>query len=427
MNSLTKLTAALFLAGLGYAVYSVVADEDLILFLRQPLNAFFIMGPMLAAAVYLGSYLSRRNLDGFRTGLIALAALLSVGTALGAQIMLRHQISPIEYAHDGAVQTEEAARFIRNGVNPYAADYRGTVFGYYADYFSLGARPNPAWDHYVYLPATFLLVAPSQSLAEKTIGWFDVRMVYFFAWAGAIALLAWLVPARYRDLAIIMTAFNPLTAKFFIWGYNDFVVLFYLVAAIVCLKKGSLGFSSLAIGLAVATKQSAWLFVPFYLAGVLGQPKPAGWKRKIVKLWPGLAAAVLLVAPFLLWSPTDFFDDVWRFASGSAALSYPTSGLGLGQWLVSSGVLRSQYDYWPAGIFQAILGVPLLILTLWRQRQANTFSNLFQHYGLLLFGVWFVARYFNDSHLGYLTLIFIISALLSLEHRSAQIDRPTNP
>ena len=122
-------------------------------------------------------------------------------------------------------------------------------------------------------------------------------------------------------------------------------------------------------------------------------------------------------------------DEVGHYASGSSDLSYPSSGFGLGQWLVSFGLVRSQFDYWPAGLAQLVVGLPLLWLMIRRQWQRNTLSNLFWHYGLLLFGVWFVARYFNDTHLTFISLIFVSAVFLpsGLEPAANQLlsEEPT--
>lgn len=436
MISITKLTAALFVIGTANAVYFIFAEQDPIAFLRQPAHVVFFLVPMLLVVGYLASFLGQRDRSGWRTVLIVLASLFIIGAGLGRSIVLRHSFDRLDHVNDGVIQTEEAARFVRHGANPYAADYRPTAFGRYGDYFSLGSRPNPAWNHYVYLPGAFLLAAPFQSVSERALGWFDARLVYCLLWLAGLALLARLTPRPYRDLAIILTALNPLALKYFILGLNDFTILFYLLAAAAAMKQGKIGWSSLAVGLAVATKQSAWLFVPLYLIWVIRsstprlkleeQGAPADWRRQLARLWPGAALAIGLIGTFFIWSPSHFIDDIWRFPSGSADWSYPSSGFGLGQWLVSSGIVKSQFDYWPAGLVQLAVGLPLLGLVLKRQWCRNTLSNLFWHYGLLLFGVWLAARYFNDTHLTYLSLVLLVSVFITDEAKAGPEKPPVN-
>ena len=203
MISLQKLTTALFAAGSVNAVYYVFAEQDPIDFLRQRGNVVFFIVPMLLLVAYLTTFLAKRDRSNWRTALIALTAVFILTAGLGRHITLRLSFDKFGYVHDGLVQTEEAARFFRQGVNPYSADYRATSFGRAGDYFSLGQRSNPAWDHYVYLPGAFLLIAPFQTLSEHVGGLFDGRFVYGWLWLGALVLLVWLAPRRYRDLARI--------------------------------------------------------------------------------------------------------------------------------------------------------------------------------------------------------------------------------
>jgi uncharacterized membrane protein len=196
---------------------------------------------------------------------------------------------------------------------------------------------------------------------------------------------------------------------------NDYLLLGWLLAGVLLLQNRRLGWSSVCIALALSMKQSAWLFIPFYLLAVIRLSQPGQIWTMLRKLWPGLVLTVLLFAPFFLWSPNAFLDDVWRYANGSAQYSYPASGIGLSQWFVTLGVIKDKYDPYPFWIFSLLISLPVFIFLLRRQWQSNSPANLLWFYGAALLAYWFVARYFNDTHLVFLLTLLGIAAFYPKE------------
>jgi hypothetical protein len=104
-----------------------------------------------------------------------------------------------------------------------------------------------------------------------------------------------------------------------------------MLLALVLAGRGQILTSGLVLGLAAATKQTAWVLVPFLiLAARDGTGRPA-WRRATA----GIGLVVIpVVLPFLLWHPAAFVEDVVKFPLGlgrqRSAAETPT----LGSWLV---------------------------------------------------------------------------------------------
>ena len=117
----------------------------------------------------------------------------------------------------------------------------------------------------------------------------------------------------------------------------------------------------------------------------------------------------VIVLPFFLWQPTAFFEDVILFQSGMTATPYPINGFGFSIGLIASGIIPSYTASFPFWIFQAGLGIPLLLALLQHQRSNNTLRQTLFNYTALLFVVSFFSRAFNDNYIGFIiSLIFIV-------------------
>lgn len=57
--------------------------------------------------------------------------------------------------------------------------------------------------------------------------------------------------------------------------------------------------------------------------------------------------------------------------------------------------------------------LPLLLWFLARQAKANTLGNATWHYGLLLFGFFYVSRFLNENYLGFILALLAIGVLAS--------------
>ncbi len=363
--------------------------------------------------LYVGASLVERGKSTIlRASVVLFLGIFLIGSYLGIQIAARSQSSaPFAYLHDGAVQTEDAIAALRHGQNPYAIDYRDRAFGAFPESFSQATRENPAWTHYVYPPLHAVLGVPLAILSDRLIGWFDVRMLYGLAYVVFVVAAARLVRDRERRLSVLILAiFNPIFLGFFITGFNDILFLAWIALGSLWLQGGRYALSGAAFGLAVASKQTAWLLVPFFLMHLWFSVSAHERKKMFTRgCWSFALVAGALMLPFFIWSPSNFIDDVLRFGTGSAALSYPISGLGFSQILLSLGAVASQWDYYPFWIWQAMIGIPLLIaLSIWQKRQP-TVGRMLAAYGLFAFIMLFVSRYFNDSYINVFSMVFLLA------------------
>jgi len=81
----------------------------------------------------------------------------------------------------------------------------------------------------------------------------------------------------------------------------------------------------------------------------------------------------------------------------------------LGKLLESFGFIKDIYASYPFHIWQFIICVPLLIFLIKYFKKHKDVRTLILLYGIFLFIFWYLSRYFNNSHLGYLSLIFIVA------------------
>ncbi|MBI4675636.1 MAG: DUF2029 domain-containing protein [Chloroflexi bacterium] len=336
---------------------------------------------------------------------IALWSTISGFVILPAMVAMiyRHDSAPHLYIHDGGIQIEQAARFFLQGQNPYGVDYSNTPMAQWA-YYDAGVTVNPALFHLTYPPLVWLDTIPFALFFQSLLGWYDVRLVYLLLLVGSVLLiLQSRLFGKNRYSATILLALNPLFVPFFVEGRNDIVVLFWLIAALVLLDNEHISWAGLAVAAAVASKQTAWFFVPFFVSYIWACNKNRGF---IAHLKPFLLALVLLllvIIPFFVWDTHAFLDDIIIYpGAGGGVTNYPIKSLGLGFWLVEFGVVEHNTDAFPFAWFELLFGVPLFGLLLWVQKKQQALSRVVMNYALVLVVIMFFSRVFNDNHLGYL-------------------------
>jgi hypothetical protein len=213
-------------------------------------------------------------------------------------------------------------------------------------------------------------------------------------------------------LAIFFLAFNPIFTFFFIVGYNDIFVYGWLLLTWYLLWRKRYGWSAFILGLALLSKQSAWLVTPFYFFYFYYQlPAAQQWLNRawqvIKKLWPAYLAVVLFALPFIIWAPSNLYSDVISYAAGTSEHRFPVYGEGFAQILLQAGVIQSMWDRYPFWIFQTIVGLPLLFFLLWWQKNDNTIARLIISYTIFLAVFWLFSRYFNPNYVGFITLTML--------------------
>lgn len=332
-----------------------------------------------------------------------LIIILVVGASLVSAVIVRHQTAPIYGVHDIVLQLESALQFFLQGRNPYALTYFNTPLEawHYSD-----TLVNPALFHFVMLPWYLIFSLPFYFLSISFLGFFDGRLplafLYFF-----ILVLAWKI-VRYKKektLFVSILALSPATFSYFLEGRSDFFMFAFLFWAWYLLERKRLKLAGIALALAFATKQSVWPIFPFYLIylGFLSK----SFKRTIVALIPFFSTFALIILPFIAWDTRALLNSTVYYLSGNIPNSYPIAGYGWGMVLNSLGVIKDLNSYYPFWIWQLLIAGPIGIILLYWLKKSPSIARLIFSYGVFLSVFWYFSRYFNNSHLGYLSTVFL--------------------
>ncbi len=380
--------------------------------------AFFVvaLGAYVAADLRGGALAERvKTIVGW-----SVVAFLVLALSLTA-IFFRQTLAPHLYVHDGQIQIEYAVRFLLAGKNPYVETYLATPMAQWP-FHEPNLAVNPALYHLAYLPFYFLFVAPVEWLALAWLGWFDLRVVLIplFFITLFLLLLAVRAPDQRRAL-VYLVALNPLFLPFFVEGRSDAFILFWLVLSMFLLQRNHRRASLLAFVAACASKQTAWFMAPFYLVyflqPALASPRAtlASFAQKIRNSGRLFALAgaffLLIVAPFVVWDPSAFVEDVFRYPAGLSDQPYPIHSLGFGGIALALGWMPNNLARFPFEWLQLLFGLPTLFLFLRFQLRENSVARLWLSYALFFLVIAFFSNVFNDNHLGYFITLVALGAL----------------
>jgi hypothetical protein len=304
------------------------------------------------------------------------------------------------YGQDGGVvQLPLALDRILSGRTPYGADYTDSMLGRQArvsDFWSEHGG-NPILHHHAYLPGTHLLMLPGYLLLR---GSFDPRLVTLLAYAAAALLAVRLTSGPEKRLAAAaLVLLNPLVYWQQIFGANDLLPGALLLGSLTLALGGRPVWAGALLGLACATKQLAWPFVPFLLAHLSGARSlrelfgALSFRRL---LWPAAAALgvfLAVVLPVVALDPRAFWGDIVVYNVGlPGGDNYPlggTPGFGFANLLLYLGRVASLREHVDFGRFYLLL-VPLGLLLLRGQlREGHPSRVLTAGSAALLLSVYF--------------------------------------
>ena len=349
------------------------------------------------------SKLSKNIFFKFKQIILWFLIITVVGSAIYSAIIVRHRTHPVYMIHDIIIQQESAVRFLLHGKNPYSATYFDTplVLWHYSD-----KDTNPALYHFVMEPFYLIFAIPFYLVSSRIFGFFDGRMPLFFLFF-AMLLIAWrLVKDKSKRLLfLILLAFNPAMLGYTLEGRSDVFMLAFLFLGLYLLHKKRHSLAGLPIALAFAVKQSAWPILPFYFAFVYFKNKNISKTFKDLGIFAITFIGITL--PFFLWDPKAFLDSTLFYLSGNIANGYPISGYGIGMILTQMGIIKDANQYYPFQIWQALIGIPLIIVLIKNLKNNLKVGRVILVYGIFLFVFWYFSRYLNNSHLGYLSMVFI--------------------
>lgn len=334
-------------------------------------------------------------------GILEVAGLFAISTGALQDYQLEGQISKLSDTidrafvyNDSTALIHQATESLLDGKNPYAesniitAMYK--VSGSYDKVTPIktgrfaGAFPYPEADEIEQLwqeaaenpmnvppefetglnyPAgSFLLAAPFFLLGVDNLGL--INLIF------ALPILVYVVIKAPRDLRVFLVA--ALLISLGLWnllasGGAGFLVFLFLLLAWLLPRK-HLWLSALFMGVAIATKQIAWFFIPFYIIFIFNI---VGTKRTLAAF--AIVAGVFLAvnAPFIISDP-----ELWI-----SSVIFPTTA-NLFPWgtgivsLVSSGVIEIQSPL----IFTALEIIVGVIAIVWYWYNCQRYPNS----GLLL-------------------------------------------
>jgi glycosyl transferase family 87 len=242
---------------------------------------------------------------------------------LGLEVAWRARTDPGMHVQSEAIVTEEAANALLESQDPYAATYTNGP---------LAARPVGTKTHFPYLPAMLVFGLPRAAGGHHP--WTDARLAFAGATLGlaGLALRRWRTRVESKLRAFQVLAVLPTGALLMATGGDDMPVLALMLLTLVLAAEGSLVPAGIALGFAMATKQTAWVLVPFIgVATVLRYGRRA-W------LFGAAAAAVCIpvVVAFVAWNPGAFWEDAVRFPLGLGQTSTTAATPTLGSFLIDA-------------------------------------------------------------------------------------------
>jgi len=338
-----------------------------------------------------------------KQGLLWCLIAASIGAGFLSAIIVRHRVAPTYMIHDIVLQQEASIRFFLDGKNPYNTSYFGTQLEswHYSD-----TEINPALYYFVMEPFYLLFTLPFYYGIVHTFGFFDGRIPLFFLFFTTLIFASKLVVENEKKLLfVILLAFNPAMLAYTLEGRSDMFVFAFLFVGLYFLYRKKYLFSAVLLALSFAIKQSVWPLFPLYLFYLYF--KTRSLKKTATILIPFFVTFISIVAPFFIWNQKAFIESTLLYVSGGIAHGYPISGYGIGAFLQSIDIIKNKNDYYPFIIWQIAICLPLLFLLFKFLKKHVSVKALIICYGIFLFVFWYFSRYFNNSHVGYLTMVFI--------------------
>ncbi len=282
-------------------------------------------------------------------GFVCVMALVGLSWLVG--MPRQHAVDWTPYHNDAIALNECATRLVLQGRNPY------TDLDVFACYRSLGIGPDrttplqrgafsdvaiypsddqmdQVWDErasgigtneeFVSRPSypalSFLLLVPVVAL-----GW-DTNYLYLACLLIAMALVVARAPRTLRPFFFTALFGAASLAAFTVGGSSD---LLYALPLVIAWMYRERKWAAVPLGIAVATKQIAWFFVPFWIIAVITE---RGWRAaaRDAALAAGIFVATNL--PFIARDPQAWFAGIVTplvepmFARGAGLIFLFTNG-----------------------------------------------------------------------------------------------------
>jgi len=291
----------LYASGAAVAGFAALADH---IPLQRDWGRIAFLPYMVGALAALA--LARAALSPSRAR-VALAVFVLVGAAflpMALEVWWRARDGYVGHVQSETLVTEESARALLAGHDPYAASFASGP---------LGSWPAGTADHVPYLPGMFAFGVPRVVVDDA---WFaDARLAFALASLASLGFAVWLArPRPERGLtALLVVLALPTGARYMAGGGDDVTVLSMMLLSLALLHRKRPAAAGLAAGMAAAIKQTAWPLLPFLILAARDREGRRASGRTLVA-----ASAVMLplIAPFFVWNPRAFVQDVVLFPLG---------------------------------------------------------------------------------------------------------------
>jgi hypothetical protein len=297
-------------------------------------------------------------------GLCLIFALIGVGAGLVSVVRC---FMPMQFANDGTVLDANAAVTLLHGDDPYANPNLGNLnlmhdVSLHAEWTTplrrgrfAGKLEYPTNEELEAALQSGLKTTHAQEFETKVsypalsfislvpfvlFNHFNVLPLYILSHLLLI-VVAWKYARPELRPWILLLAF----ANVSMWTatVGETLDMFYIsLLALAWLMSHRRGLSLVLLGLAIASKQTAWFFVPFYAIMAYWQ---YGFKEALARVVAALGIGLAINLPFILWGPGDWLAGVM------APLVDPMFPMGTGLIALSTGHVIS---YLPVRVYQVL-------------------------------------------------------------------------
>ena len=358
----------------------------------------------------------------WRAWVLSLACFLVVASlvlpAIALQVGLREATAPWFYTNDSTYQLELAGALVLDGHNPYGHDYSSSGL---VRFYSLNGTIEPgtaerevALHHFAYFPGAALFSAVWRLLPSP---FDDVRILVGLTTLALLgAALLFPGPAWARLSLGVLLAANPLVGWGAWFGNDDAPTLLLLVLTFALAVRRRPGWTGVALGAAILTKQFALVAAPF-LAVML-------WKesRRALGRFALTAGAVVTagVLPFLVADPRALWDDTVTYGTGT----YRIVGYGLPALLVRGGIIEDRHGSYPFLLLCLLIWLPVTAVLLREQQRSSESWFSAAGFTVSMFLLLFLGRVFHISYLVYPLTGILLAGLLLLTSTQASAAHP---
>lgn len=319
---------------------------------------------------------ARQHPTRWQCAILIMTLLLSIAGSITCGNTIVRSFRPPMFTNDGTALDTNAAILLLQGRNPYTdsrildvarrfpiqsnwtTPLRQGQFADRLDYPSIAEFQStfdkalksgeaPEFESKVSYPAlSFLSLLPFVFFQN-----YNVLLFYLLSYLLIVAIAWKMARPELRPWILLLAMANiPMWVSTFGGNLDIFSTLLIILAWI---QRGHRWNSALLLGLAVASKQTTWFFIPFYIIMVW---RNESLKEAIYRVTIAGCLGLCINLPFLIWNP-----QMW-LAGILAPIADPMFPLGVGIINLSTTHLLPYFPYW---VYAVLEGCAMLGSLLW--------------------------------------------------------------